>query len=179
MNKVLYKNILLFILVLSDFLAGAISYIFSFNIENYYAYESNSYINSLLIILLVQSAWSTIFFFANLYNTRATLSRFDEIIRLVPIIYSVLFIYIAFNVFAVINFHSDYKNILRYGLVFSTVLIINRFIIHSVQKYFLKMKIGLNNALILGVNRRGSDVFNSLQHSSYHVQLGLWLKSRL
>tara|TARA_Y100000748_G_scaffold129333_1_gene108302 strand:- start:27 stop:1010 length:984 start_codon:yes stop_codon:yes gene_type:complete len=30
------------------------------------------------------------------------------------------------------------------------------------------MKIGLNNALILGVNRRGNDVFNNLQHSSYH-----------
>tara|TARA_Y100001936_G_C15982925_1_gene617786 strand:+ start:62 stop:1045 length:984 start_codon:yes stop_codon:yes gene_type:complete len=30
------------------------------------------------------------------------------------------------------------------------------------------MKIGLNNALILGVNRRGNDVFNSLENSSYH-----------
>ncbi len=168
MNKILYKNILLLILILSDFLAGAISYFLYLNIENHFTFASNSYVKPLVFILLIQSVWFTIFFFANLYNTRATLSRFDEIIRLVPIIYSVLFVYITLNVFGVINYHSDYKNILTYGVVFSTVLIINRFIIHSFQKYFLKMKIGLNNALILGVNRRGSDVFNSLQHSSYH-----------
>ncbi len=121
-----------------------------------------------MLFFLTQFCWSVIFFFANLYNARATLSRFDEIIRLVPIIYSVLFMYIALNVFGLIKFHSEYKSILAYGLVFSTLLITNRFIIHSVQKYFLKMKIGLNNALILGVNRRGNDVFNSLENSSYH-----------
>ena len=48
-------------------------------------------------------------------------------------------------------------------LVFSGI-----FVILEIQKYLLKMKIGLNNALILGVNRRGCDVYNSLQHSSYH-----------
>tara|TARA_A100000164_G_C21870097_1_gene754682 strand:- start:156 stop:1142 length:987 start_codon:yes stop_codon:yes gene_type:complete len=30
------------------------------------------------------------------------------------------------------------------------------------------MKIGLNNAIILGVNRRGLDIYNSLQNQSYH-----------
>ena len=112
--------------------------------------------------------WSAIFFFADLYNTKATLSRFDEIIRLVPIVYSALFLYIAFDVFGLIKFNSDHRSILTYGIIFSTLLIVNRFIIHSIQKYLLKMKIGLNNTIILGVNRRGNDVFNSLQRSSYH-----------
>ena len=72
------------------------------------------------------------------------------------------------HVFGIIKFHSDYRNILIYGLVFSSLLIINRFIIHSAQKYLLKLKIGLNNALILGMNRRSSEVYNSLQNQSYH-----------
>tara|TARA_Y100000768_G_scaffold375270_1_gene345911 strand:- start:432 stop:1829 length:1398 start_codon:yes stop_codon:yes gene_type:complete len=168
MNKNIYNKTLLIIMILSDFLSSTLSYHLSFSNQNYSTFASDSFSNTIFIIFIAQFIWSTIFFFANLYNTRATLSRFDEIIRLVPIIYSILFIYITLNVFGVINFYSDYKSILTYGIIFSTLLIINRFIIHSVQKYFLKMKIGLNNALILGVNRRGNDVFNSLQHSSYH-----------
>ena len=168
MNKKLYNNIFIAILLLSDFLSGTLAFgvSFDFKITNFFLGGSDY--GPMYIIFCTQLCWSAIFFFANLYNARATLSRFDEIIRLVPIIYSVLFIYIAFNVFGVFKFHSDYKSILAYGIVFSTLLIINRFIIHSVQKYFLKMKIGLNNALILGFNRRGNDVFNSLKYSSYH-----------
>ena len=168
MNKAFYKNFLLIVIILSDFLSGSLAYTVSFG----YQYLNNSafFLNNkaIGIILLLQLCWSIIFFFANLYNTRATLSRFDEIIRLVPIIYSILFLYITLHVFGIIMFHSDLKKILTYGLTFSSLLIVNRFVIHSVQKYFLKMKIGLNNALILGVNRRGSDVFNNLQNSSYH-----------
>ena len=168
MNKKLYNNIFIAILLFSDFLSGLIAFVYTFDFKYTNFFLSVSNYSTIYTIFLTQLSWSAIFFFANLYNTRATLSRFDEIIRLVPIVYSVLFIYIAFNVFGLIEFHADYKNILAYGIVFSTILIINRFIIHSVQKYFLKMKIGLNNALILGVNRRGNDVFNNLQRSSYH-----------
>ncbi len=168
MNKKLYNNIFIAILLFSDFLSGTLAFGVSFDSKYTNFFLSDSDYGPMYIIFCTQLCWSFIFFFANLYNPRATLSRFDEIIRLVPIIYSVLFIYIAFNVFGLIKFHSDYKSILVYGIVFSTLLITNRFIIHSVQKYFLKMKIGLNNALILGVNRRGNDVFNSLQRSSYH-----------
>ncbi len=166
MNKRLYNNLLLGILVISDSLSGFFSFNLSFTAQNSNLPQNN--IEFIYSIITIQLFWIVIFFFANLYNTRATLSRFDEIIRLIPIIYSVLFLYIALNVFGVVNFYSDYKSILTYGLVYSIVLIMNRFVIHTVQKYFLKMKIGLNNALILGVNRRGSDVFNSLQQSSYH-----------
>ena len=168
MNKKLYNNIFIAILLSSDFLSGVLAFTFSYDFENTNFFLSGSDYGSMYTIFAIQLSWSAVFFFANLYNPRATLSRFDEIIRLVPIIYSVLFIYIAFNVFGVIKLHSDYKSILVYGIVFSTLLIINRFFIHSVQKFFLKKKIGLNNALILGVNRRGNDVFNSLQDTSYH-----------
>tara|TARA_Y100000768_G_scaffold383984_1_gene367120 strand:- start:2075 stop:3472 length:1398 start_codon:yes stop_codon:yes gene_type:complete len=167
-NKKLYNYIFITILLSSDFLSGALAFAISFDFKYSNFFLSGYDYGPLFAFFLTQFCWSTVFFLANLYNTRATLSRFDEILRLVPIIYSVLFIYIAFNVYGIIKFHSDYKNILAYGIVFSILLINNRFIIHSVQKYFLKMKIGLNNTLILGVNRRGNDVFNSLEHSSYH-----------
>tara|TARA_Y100001958_G_scaffold30445_1_gene19639 strand:+ start:57031 stop:58431 length:1401 start_codon:yes stop_codon:yes gene_type:complete len=168
MNKILYNNVLLSILILSDYISGAIAFNFSFNDQNLYDFTSDLYVHPVAIVFIVQICWSIIFFFANLYDTRATLSRFDEILRLIPIIYSILFLYITMHVFGIIKFHSDYRNILTYGLVFSTLLIINRFIIHSVQKYLLKLKIGLNNAIILGINRRSSEVFDSLQNQSYH-----------
>ncbi len=160
MNRILYKNILRFTLILFDFVSGFLAFSSSFANQNFdYFY---------LIFFLTQLCWTVIFFFANLYSTRATLSRFDEILRLVPIIYSVLFLYITIHVFGLINYHSDFRSILIYGLVFSMLSITNRFLIHTIQKYLLKMKIGLNNAIILGVNRRSEDIFESLQDQSYH-----------
>ncbi len=166
MNKNNYNNILLCILVFSDFVSGTISFNLSFGIDYFYLLSVSN--DSFFILFLVQLSWSSIFFLANLYNTRATLSRFDEIIRLVPIVYSVLFIYIFLNVFGIIKIYSEYRNILTYGLVFSSILIVNRFVIHTIQKYLLKMKIGLNNAIILGVNRRGIDTYNSLENQFFH-----------
>ena len=72
------------------------------------------------------------------------------------------------HVFGLVRFYSDFKSILIYGLIFSTVAIINRFLIHTIQKFLLYKKIGLNNALILGINRRGADIYKSLQNQSFH-----------
>lgn len=159
MNKKLYNNLLIFILVSSDFLSGIISFNFSF----FWFSEQN-----FLYIVIIHLCWLSVFFFANLYNTRATLSRFDEIIRLVPIVYFVVFMYISLNEFGLISHYNNYRNVLTYGLIFSTLLITFRFIIHTVQKYFLKKKIGLNNALILGVNQRAVNIFKNLQLQPYH-----------
>lgn len=158
----------MFTLLLSDAISGIIAYSISFTNQNFNYFLDNSLNHFYLIYFLTQLCWTCIFFFANLYSTRATLSRFDEIIRLVPIIYSVLFLYIALHVFGIITLYPDYRNILTYGLVFSVLLIINRFIIHTVQKYLLKKKIGLKNAIILGANRRSKEIYDSLQNQSYH-----------
>lgn len=76
--------------------------------------------------------------------------------------------YISLNEFGVISYYNNYKNILTYGLVFSALLITFRFFIHTIQKYFLKKKIGLNNALILGMNQRGVNIFRNLQLQPFH-----------
>ena len=43
-----------------------------------------------------------------------------------------------------------------------------RFLIHTFQKYLLKMKVGLNNAVILGLNRRGLAIYESLEGQTFH-----------
>ena len=48
------------------------------------------------------------------------------------------------------------------------MVLLYRFIIHSFQKILLMKKIGLNQAIILGANQRGLDVFNSLNNHSHH-----------
>ena len=162
MTKNQYNYILLIILIASDFFSGAISFWLTL------LYQSRFSIESISLVLMLHCCWSIIFFFANLYNTRATLSRFDEIIRLVPIIYSVLVLFIVVHIFGLISFRIDYREVLTYGLVFSAILIVNRFIIHTIQKFLLNKKIGLNNALILGINRRGAAIFKNLQDQPFH-----------
>ena len=162
MLRKFYNTILLAILFLSDFFSGILSFWLTFSNNDIFNFQL------ILTLLIIQFCWVIIFFFANLYNTRATLSRFDEIIRLVPIIYVVLVLFIIIHIFGLINFFIDYREVLTYGLVFSTILIANRFLIHTLQKLLLNKKIGLNNALILGTNRRGVAVFKNLQDKSFH-----------
>ncbi len=124
--------------------------------------------NQLFIAILIHGFWFPIFYIANLYDTRATLSRFEEIIRIVPIVYSCLIIFISCHVFGLFEFPFDYKNILSFGLIFLGILITNRFIIHTIQKSLLNRNVGLNNALILGANRRGEAIYKELLNHSYH-----------
>tara|TARA_Y100000590_G_scaffold391057_1_gene467360 strand:+ start:1932 stop:3317 length:1386 start_codon:yes stop_codon:yes gene_type:complete len=157
-----YNFILLTILILSDLFSGVVSFWLTLSNQNGFSLDAISF------VFILQCCWSIIFFFANLYDTKATLSRFDEIIRLVPIIYSVLVLFIVVHIFGLINATIDYREVLTYGLVFAAVLIVNRFIIHTIQKFLLNKKIGLNNALILGVNRRGFAVYKNLKDQPFH-----------
>ena len=155
MKKSFYNNFLIFVLVLFDFVSNFFSIsIISINSSSL-SYGSSIFPELFFLAIYTQLFWSIIFLFFNLYDTKATLSRFDEIIKLFPIIYSSLIVYITMNVFGLIKINYDYKIILTYGLLFSSVLMVNRFFIHTIQKYLLKNKFGLNNAIILGLNRRG------------------------
>ena len=168
MNKNYYNRILFALLFFSDTLSGYISlYIMSgYNFLDNLAIFST--VGFLGVALFVQLIWFPIFYIANLYDTKATLSRFEEIIRIVPIVYTCLIILISSHVFGLITININYKHTLSYGLIFLGVLITNRFILHSVQKSMLRRNIGLNNALILGANRRGEAIFNELSNNSYH-----------
>tara|TARA_B100000029_G_C17569504_1_gene956129 strand:- start:619 stop:1998 length:1380 start_codon:yes stop_codon:yes gene_type:complete len=159
MNKNIYNKIFFVLLVLSDIFASLIAFWI------FYDFQNSDYF---LTALLIQCLWVPIFYLANLYDTRATLSRFEEIIKIMPIVYTCLIILISTHVFGLFKFSINYKNILSYGLIFLFILIINRFIIHTIQKSLLNRNVGLDNALILGVNRRGEAIFRELSNHYYH-----------
>ena len=159
MNKNTYNKSLFGILVVSDILASLVALWIIYN---------NNINNFLLTAFLIQCFWLPVFYLANLYNTRATLSRFEEIIKIVPVVYTCLIILISAHVFGLFELSMDYKNTLSYGLIFIGILITNRFFIHTIQKSLLNRNIGLNNALILGANRRGEAIFKELSTNSYH-----------
>ena len=119
-------------------------------------------------IIIIQSIWILLFYFSNLYDSRATLSRFEEVLRIVPLIYFTLVIIITMDIFQFSIIEIEYKKIFIYGLIFASSLLINRFIIHSIQKVLLMKNFGLKDVIILGVNRRGLDVYNTLQNHSHH-----------
>ena len=168
MNKSFYNKTLFGVLIFSDIFAGyiAINTLPKNNLSELFL--SLYPLNTIEIILLIQICWFPIFYVANLYDTKATLSRFEEIIRIVPIVYTCLIILISLHVFGFLSMPLDYKNTLTYGLIFLGVVIINRFIIHTIQRSLLNWNIGLNNALILGANRRGEEIYNELSNHPYH-----------
>ena len=79
MNKRLYNKTLFVFLVISDILASYVALWIIFN--NYYIINLGfaPKTNFLLTVTLIQLFWMPIFYLANLYDTRATLSRFEEI----------------------------------------------------------------------------------------------------
>ncbi len=168
MQKSNYNKILFGILLLSDLCAGFLAIYLVPNTHSLFNIEMNSPIELYMTVGFLQFFWVSIFYIANLYDTSATLSRFEEIIRIVPIVYTCLIIIISSHVFGFLTLELVYKDILSYGLIFSGIVIINRFIIHTIQKSLLNRNIGLNNALILGANRRGEAIFTELSNHSYH-----------
>jgi exopolysaccharide biosynthesis polyprenyl glycosylphosphotransferase len=79
-----------------------------------------------------------------------------------------LVIIITLDTFQLNVIQIEYKNLFVYGLIFASALLVNRFIIHSVQKLLLMKNFGLTDSIILGVNRRGLDLYNTLQSHSHH-----------
>ena len=151
-----------------DLLSNIISYGIIFESISLFDFKKIILNIDLKFVLQTQVLWSSIFFFINLYDTKFTLSRFDEIIKIFPVIYLITIFGITFDVFGLVDLNIEYKSLLSYSLLFSFILILTRFLIHSFQKYLLKIKVGHNNAVILGLNRRGLAVYNSLKDQHFH-----------
>jgi len=118
--------------------------------------------------LCAEILWITMFIIANLYDTRATLSRFEEILKIIPLVYFSGVLFISGHVMNYYVITVNIKQVLVYGFTFSGFLIIGRIIVHTIQKLLLRKNIGLKKAIILGVNRRGLDVYNKLQGTYHH-----------
>ena len=168
MNRNIYTRIILLLLFIFDL--GSNIFAFSVIIDGVSPlnFDKATFIYRPKFILITQFIWSSIFFFFNLYDTRSTLSRFDEIIRIFPVIYGITVFVITLDVFGFMNLNIDYKSLLSYALLFSFVSINGRFLVHTFQKYLLKREIGLNNAVILGLNSRSLATLESLQNQYFH-----------
>ena len=158
----MYKFLITGLLLIGDFIAGLVAYKMIIDPAINTIYDLGG------MVLVIQSIWFGLFLMANLYNPKATLSRFEEILKLVPLIYFTLVFVITLDVFEFISLDIGYRNILTYGLIFSGILLVNRLLIHSFQKLLLLKNIGLTETVILGMNRRGIDVCNALNDHSHH-----------
>lgn len=162
-NGKIYNKTLLVVLLGIDIVAGYMAFSIVFNPNILYGVN-----DFLQWFLLVEIIWISLFVLSNLYDPRATLSRFEEILRIIPLVYLTLILLITGEVMNLYTLPFDFKQILVYGFTFSGFLIVGRIGIHTIQKLLLGQNIGLRKAVILGANRRGLDVYNNLQNSYHH-----------
>jgi len=162
-NGKTYNRSLLGFLLSADLIAG------------FFAFSMGLKINILNVegglltwFIFAEILWISLFTLSNLYDTRATLSRFEEILSIVPTVYFTLIFIITGQVMNLYLLPFELKQILVYGFILSGFLILGRILIHTIQKLLLKQNIGLKKAVILGVNRRGIDVYDKLQTSYHH-----------
>ncbi|MDP7465293.1 MAG: sugar transferase [Candidatus Marinimicrobia bacterium] len=162
-NGKTYNRSLLGFLLSADLIAGFFAFSIGFKVN-----ILNGEAGLLTWFIFSEILWISLFALSNLYDTRATLSRFEEILRIVPTVYFTLIFIITGQVMNLYLLPFELKQILVYGFILSGFLILGRILIHTIQKLLLKQNIGLKKAVILGVNRRGIDVYDKLQTSYHH-----------
>ncbi len=162
-NGKTYNRSLLGFLLSADLIAGFFAFSIGFKTN-----ILNGEGGLLTWFIFSEILWISLFALSNLYDTRATLSRFEEILRIVPTVYFTLIFIITGQVMNLYLLPFELKQILVYGFILSGFLILGRILIHTIQKLLLKQNIGLKKAVILGVNRRGIDVYDKLQTSYHH-----------
>lgn len=162
-NGKTYNRFLILFLLMTDLIAGCLAFSIVLN-DGMLPGKSTS----IIWFISAEMIWVSVFIFSNLYDTRATLSRFEEILRIIPLVYFTLILLITGQMMDFFTLPFNFKQILVYGFTFSGFLIFGRVIVHTVQKLLLKQKIGLRKAVILGLNRRGLDVLEKLQQSYHH-----------
>ena len=162
-NGKTYNRSLVGFLLSADLIAGFFAFSIGFKVN-----ILNGEAGLLTWFIFFEILWILLFALSNLYDTRATLSRFEEILRIVPTVYFTLIFIITGQVMNLYLLPFELKQILVYGFILSGFLILGRILIHTIQKLLLKQNIGLKKAVILGVNRRGIDVYDKLQTSYHH-----------
>jgi exopolysaccharide biosynthesis polyprenyl glycosylphosphotransferase len=162
-NGITYNRSLVGFLLSADLIAGFFAFSIGFKTN-----ILNGEGGLLTWFIFSEILWISLFALSNLYDTRATLSRFEEILRIVPTVYFTLIFIITGQVMNLYLLPFELKQILVYGFILSGFLILGRILIHTIQKLLLKQNIGLKKAVILGVNRRGIDVYDKLQTSYHH-----------
>ena len=149
------KWIISWILVILDAFAGFIV------IKNIFIqFELNYSVSSIFISL--QLFWGFLFWITNLYSGDAQTSRFVETENLIKLTFFIM----ATAVFLIgmdVNLgpiRSQY--IIRYWILFTSSVILIRWIIRTVQKFLLKKGFGRHNVIIVGTEENSNYVTEKL-----------------
>ena len=129
-NGITYNRSLVGFLLGADLIAGFLAFSMGLKVN-----ILNGEAGLLTWFIFSEILWISLFTLSNLYDTRATLSRFEEILRIVPTVYFTLIFIMTGQVMNVYLIPFDFKQILVYGFVLSGFLIFGRILIHTIQKF--------------------------------------------
>ena len=149
------KWIISWILFVLDSVAGFVV------IKNIFIqFELNYSVSSIFISL--QLFWGFLFWFMNLYSEDAQTSRFVETENLVKLTFFIM----ATAVFLIgvdVNLGSiRSQHIIRYWILFTSCVILIRWIVRTIQKFLLKKDFGRHNVIIVGTEERSKYVTEKL-----------------
>ena len=149
------KWIISWILIILDAVAGFIV------IKNIFIqFELNYSVSSIFISL--QLFWGFLFWIINLYSGDAQTSRFVETENLVKLTFFIM----ATAVFLIgvdVNLGPiRSQHIIRYWILFTSCVILIRWIVRTIQKFLLKKDFGRHNVIIVGTEESSKYVTEKL-----------------
>ena len=156
------KWIVSWAIVLCDTIAGYIAY--DVVLQDVVAKTFPSLYEQIFIWLIFQSLWSIIFLINGLYKGEFVVSRMNEIETMLKITFTVVVLYVFIDSLRFLNFPVNARGMVRYWLIFMFLALSARFLIRSFQKYLLRIGIGREKTIIIGLNRRGVSAAEYLIH---------------
>ena len=124
------------------------------------------------IFIILQFFWCAVFWYTNLYNGDAEVSRFGETETLIKVTFFIMTAGIFMLGIDISLGPVKAQDIIRYWILFTVLTIFNRWIIRSVQKFLLKKGFGQHNVIVIGSGERSRFVTEKLfnhRQRLYHV----------
>lgn len=144
----------------SDSIAGYIAY--SIVLQAVVAKTFPHYYEQIIVWIIFQLLWNTLFLINGLYKGEFIVSRMFEIETMLKVTFTIVVLYVFIDALRFAHFPINARGMARYWLIFMSIALTSRFLIRSFQKYLLRNGIGREKTIILGKNRRGLSVANYL-----------------
>lgn len=144
----------------SDSIAGYIAY--SIVLQAVVAKTFPHYYEQIIVWIIFQLLWNTLFLINGLYKGEFIVSRMFEIETMLKVTFTIVVLYVFIDALRFAHFPINARGMARYWLIFMSIALTSRFLIRSFQKYLLHHGIGREKTIILGKNRRGLSVANYL-----------------
>lgn len=158
-----------FCLLVGDSLAGWLS--FDLTLNPFLLKAGLPREESLLVLVLVQSAVVLLLLLNGRYRVDPTISRFVEVQTVFKVTLLLAVVVVLLKEFTGLPILVESGEVLRYWITLALLLSTSRIIIRQVQKILLHRGIGRKNTLVVGVNERARTMAKELEdiHLGYHV----------